>query len=177
MGSGLKELTARFLAHRHMLMAFIDGLVRDPAAAEDIFQEAWLQLAEAAERGIQIEDVARWSKGVAKNLILHYWRQCKGAKVVADSRLVDVAELAFTEQDAAVQFWSSKRTALVKCLEGLPEHSRDLLRLKYDAGTSIAQIATLLKRSCNGVMVSLARLRRALAECVEKRLKLMENLP
>lgn len=173
MSAGLKELAARFMTHRHMLTAFVEGFVRDPAAAEDIFQEVWIRLAEAAEKGEVIEDMARWSRGVAKNLILHYWRDKRGAKETPDSRLINLAELAFSEQDAASDHWASKRLALVKCMEDLPAHAHELLRMKYDDALSIAEIGRRLKRSLGGVMVSLTRLRHVLVECVERKLKII----
>src|SRR6185503_9176272 len=110
--TGLKELAAQFMGQRHSLTAFIEGLVRDPAAAEDIFQEVWIRLAEAAEKGTAIDDLPRWCRGVAKNLILHYWRDRRGDREVPDSRLADFAETAFAEQEGALEEWRAKRTAL-----------------------------------------------------------------
>ena len=173
--TGLKELAAQFMAQRHSLTAFIEGLVRDPAAAEDIFQEVWIRLAEAAEKGTAIEDLPRWCRGVAKNLILHYWRDRRGDKEIPDSGIVDIVETAFAEQEAAAEGWVERRTALARCIERLPDHARDLLRMKYDQSRSMAQIGRLLNRSLNGVMVSLSRLRHALSDCVEKQLKPMER--
>jgi len=169
--TGLKELAAQFMGQRHSLTAFIEGLVRDPAAAEDIFQEVWIRLAEAAEKGTAIEDLPRWCRGVAKNLILHYWRDRRSDREVPDSRIADVVEIAFAEQEKAVEGWLEKRTALARCIDRLPDHARDLLRMKYDQGRSMADIGRLLRRSLNGVMVSLSRLRNALSDCVEKQLK------
>src|SRR5439155_6359944 len=93
----MKALTTRFVTERHALMGFIYGMVRNLAAAEDIFQEVWIRLQEATERGDAIADPAKWSRGVAKNLILHYWRDQRGAKVVADSELLDLVEQALDE--------------------------------------------------------------------------------
>jgi len=177
MANGLKELTSKFLAGRHLLMSFIYGLVRDPGAAEDLFQEVWVRLAEAAERGVEIEDLPKWSRGVARNLILHYWRDRRGSKLVLESRILDIAEAAFSENDSSSDAWSARRAALIKCVESLPDHSKGLLRMKYDAGLPVADIATRLQRSCNGIMVSLTRLRKALADCVLRRLKVAEGAP
>lgn len=173
--TGLKELAAQFMVQRHSLTAFIEGLVRDPAAAEDIFQEVWIRLAEAAEKGTAIEDLPRWCRGVAKNLILHYWRDRRGEREVPDARIADFAETAFAEQEKAGEGWLAKRTALARCIDRLPDHARDLLRMKYDEGRSMAQIGRLLHRSLNGVMVSLSRLRHALSDCIEKQLKPAEG--
>lgn len=163
--TGLKELAARFMAQRHSLTAFIEGLVRDPAAAEDIFQEVWVRLAEAVEKGTPIDELPRWCRGVAKNLILHHWRD---RRELADSRIVEAVETAFAEREGTLE---DRRTALARCMEQLPERSRELLSLKYDQGRSMAEIGRLLRRSLNGVMVSLTRIRHALSDCVEKRLR------
>ena len=173
--TALKELAAQFMGQRHSLTAFIEGLVRDPAAAEDIFQEVWIRLAEAAEKGTEIEDLPRWCRGVARNLILHYWRDRRGDREVADSRIVEFVETAFAEQEGAVQDWLDRRKALAGCIDRLPDHARELLRMKYDQGRSMAEIGRMLRRSLNGVMVSLSRLRHALSECVDKQIKPMES--
>lgn len=177
MASDLKDLTSKFLAGRHLLMSFIYGLVRDPAASEDLFQEVWIKLAESAERGVEIEDLPKWSRGVARNLILHYWREKRGSKLSLESRVLDMAEVAFSESESSPDAWSSRRAALIKCVETLPEHSKGLLRMKYDGGLPVADMAARLNRSCNGIMVSLTRLRKALAECVGRRLRLVEDSP
>jgi hypothetical protein len=51
------------MGQRHSLTALIEGLVRDPAAAEDIFQEVWIRLVDAAEKGTEIQDLPRWCRG------------------------------------------------------------------------------------------------------------------
>ena len=177
MTNALKDLTSKFLAGRHLLMSFIYGLVRDPAVAEDMFQEVWVRLAEAAEKGIEIVDLPKWSRGVAKNLILHYWREKRSSKLVVESRILDIVDVAFIEGDAASEAWTARRSALILCVGSLPDHSKDLLRMKYDAGLPLVDMASRLQRSCNGIMVSLTRLRKALAECVERRLRVAEGAP
>jgi len=173
MSEQIKQITAEFLAHRHQLMSFIYGLVRDHQIAEDLFQEVWLKLAGALEKSLVIEDQAKWCRKTAKNLILQHWRDQRNAKVVADSALLefmDFAELAFEETQKA----SERRGALQECLKALPEKSRQLLVLKYEQELSIAGIAEQARQSTAAVIKALLRLRQALAVCVEKKLKLQE---
>ncbi|MBN1673674.1 MAG: sigma-70 family RNA polymerase sigma factor [Kiritimatiellae bacterium] len=167
----IKELSRQFLADRYVLTGFIHGLVRDPGAAEDIFQEVWIRLAEAVERGMTIENPRKWCRGVARNLILHYWRDKQTAKVAFDSRLVEAAEQAFDEQDHARDFWEMRRQALVGCVEGLPNKSKRLLSLKYEAGLTSEAVGERLKKSAASIMMALSRVRRALAQCVERQLR------
>src|SRR3954465_3086190 len=93
----LKALSSRFMAERHALLGFIYGMTRDLAAAEDILQEVWLRLADVAQSGEPLTHPGRWGRGVAKNLILHYWRDRRTARGVADSELLDLVEQAMNE--------------------------------------------------------------------------------
>lgn len=169
MNEALKNNTRRFLAQRRSLLAFIHGLVRDADAAEELLQEVWIRLAEAAEKGTVIDDVPRWCRGVARNLILHHFR-ARRTGVVADSRLVELAARAFDECGESV--WADRQQWLLDCIEALPEHSRSTLRLKYADGMKVNDVAALQKRTPEAVMKALSRIRQALSECVESRRRL-----
>lgn len=161
-------------------MSFISGLVRDVHEAEDIFQEVWIRLAAASEQGQVIENQLKWCRGVAKNLILHYWRDNRNAKVIADSDLLaflNYVELAYEEKEVTPETWNDRQQALHDCVNGLPDKSRRLLKLKYDEQCSIAEICERLGKSSAAVVKALLRLRAALAVCVEKKLRLQEFRP
>ena len=167
-----RQLTSQLLASRHSLFAFIHGIVRSTHDAEDIFQEVYLRFADAVRRGVEIQDPARWCRGTARNLILHHWRSQRNAKVVMDSELFDLIELAFGEQDDGTDYWLTRQQALSDCVGELPPHSRDLLRLKYDEDLTADGVAGRLSRSAASVLMALSRLRRSLRECAEKKLRL-----
>ena len=171
------ELATEFIANRHLLMSFISGLVRDVHEAEDIFQEVWIRLARASEQGVVIEHQLKWCRGVAKNLILHYWRDHRTAKVVADSELLaflDYVEMAYDEKEMTSDQWSDRQQALHDCVRALPEKSRQLLKLKYDEQCSIAEICGRMGKSSAAIVKALLRLRAALGVCVEKKVRLQE---
>jgi RNA polymerase sigma-70 factor (ECF subfamily) len=174
MGDRGKALSTRFVAERHALMGFIYGMVRDLAGAEDILQEVWIRLMEAVERGETIAEPGKWCRGVAKNLILHYWREKRTAKVVADSELLDLVEQALNEQ---ADPWDSRRQALMECMDRLPEKSKRLLQMKYEQGLSFAGMAERLNRSLDSLKMALCRVRQALLECAEKKLRCAESNP
>ncbi|MBL8796262.1 MAG: sigma-70 family RNA polymerase sigma factor [Planctomycetia bacterium] len=171
MPNQIKALSARFMAERHALMGFIYSMVRDLSGTEDILQEVWIRLAEAAERGEVIAEPGKWCRGVAKNLILHYWRDRRTAKVFADSELLDLVEEALNEQPEAA---GDRRQALMECIDRLPEKSKQLLRMKYEQGLSFAAMAERLQRSLDSLKMALCRVRQALLECAEKKLRFAE---
>src|SRR5580692_2842547 len=81
----IQNAAAEFLRDRHRLGAFVNGLLRDAHAAEDVLQEVWVRLATEVGRGTQVENQPAWCRGVARNLIRRHWEKKQNAKVVADS--------------------------------------------------------------------------------------------
>ena len=171
----LTELTTRFMAERHVLMAYIYGLVQQADVADDIFQEVWLRLAEAANRGTEIVDPPSWFRGVARNLVLHHWRGERRARVIVDSAILDLVDQAFAEHDHQVDALEQRRRCLRACLAELPDHAKEVLRLKYLADLTANQVGERMRRSSASVLMLLSRVRRSLEECVTRRLRGQEG--
>jgi RNA polymerase sigma-70 factor (ECF subfamily) len=171
MAQNLEQLGAQFLAERHVLMAFISGLVRDPNVVEDTLQEVWLRLSQASRDGMEIENLGRWCRGTARNLILHYWRQKRAAVIVPDSSMLDLVERAFDEQEDAKSVWTSRKYALMECLKTLPEKSRGVLAQVYERGMPLGDIARQTGQSYGAVLMLLSRIRKGLRECVQRRMQ------
>ena len=113
----LRILSSEFLAGRHELMAFVYGLVRDPQAAEDIFQEVWIRLAEAAEQETVADPPRKRAlvdcvKGLPEKsravLELKYDRGLAGS---------EVATALGSTYDAVMRMLSRVRKVLVRCVE------------------------------------------------------------
>jgi RNA polymerase sigma-70 factor (ECF subfamily) len=172
-----QELMAEFVAGRHNLFAFIQGCIRNPHESEDIFQEVWVRFSRALAEGAEIRDQAKWCRGTARNLILHYWRDRRKAAVPADEELLDLADLAFAEQSANQDYWRARQEALTECIQELPERAQNLLRLKYEHGLPANEVAGRLRQTSAAVLMALSRLRRALRDCAQKKLKLQGLQP
>ena len=171
----IQRAAAEFIHDRHRLGAFVGGLLRDAHAAEDMIQEVWVRLAAEVEKGTAIENQPAWCRGVARNLILKHWRTQKTAKVVADSEVMEAflaqVETAFSEADEnADDEWQRRQQALDDCVAALPEKSRHILSLRYEARKSVEEVARTTGQSFDAVTKSLYRLRQALTDCVERKL-------
>jgi RNA polymerase sigma-70 factor len=170
----IQQAAAGFIRDRHRLGAFVGGLLRDAHAAEDVIQEVWVRLAAEVEKGTAIGNQPAWCRGVARNLILKHWRRQQTAKVVADSAVMEAflekVEQAFAESDDAAEEWERRQQALNDCVAALPEKSRRMLSLRYEARRSVEEVARALGQSFDAVTKSLYRLRQALADCVERKL-------
>lgn len=171
MTDNLEQLGAQFLTQRHVLMAFICGLVRDPNAAEDILQEVWLRLSEATRKNVAIDDLDSWCRGTARNLVLHYWREKRSQNVIPDSSMLDLVERAFDEQASAPGVWMARKNALLECLRAVPEKSRRLLAQVYERGMSLSDVARQSGQSYAATLMMLSRVRKGLRECVARRIQ------
>ncbi len=160
---------AEFVAGRHGLFAYIYGLARNPHDAEDIFQEVWVRFSRALAEGVEVQDQAKWCRGAARNLLLHHWRERRRDALAADEELLDLVGRAFEEQKQ--EYWRARQEALSECIRELPERSRHLLRLKYEQGLKAGQVAGQLRQSAAAVLMALSRLRQALRDCVQRKLK------
>ncbi len=167
-----QELMAEFVAGRHSLFAFIQGFVRNPHDSEDIFQEVWVRFSRALAEGVEIQDQAKWCRGAARNLMLHYWRDRRKEALPADEQLLDLADLAFAEQAANQDYWRARQEALAECIQELPQRGQNLLRLKYEQGLPAGEVAGRLRQTTAAVLMALSRLRRALRECAQRKLRL-----
>ena len=167
-----QQLMAEFVATRHALFAFINGFVRNPHDAEDLFQDVWLRFSRALGLGTAIADQAKWCRGVARNLVLHYWRDRRQEEIPFDPELMDLVAQAFDEQADHQEAWRGRREALARCLEELPDHSRELLRLRYEEALPAEGIGAQLRQTTAAVLMALSRVRKALKDCARKRLKL-----
>ena len=175
----IQRAAADFIHDRLRLGAFVGGLLRDAHAAEDVIQEVWVRLAAEVAKGTVIENQPAWCCGVARNLILKHWRAQRTAKVVADSAVMEAflaqVETAFAESDNEEEdAWQRRQQALDDCVAALPEKSRRILSLRYEARKTVADVARCTGQSFDAVTKSLYRLRQALTDCVER--KLAQNL-
>ncbi|MEY5026195.1 MAG: hypothetical protein RLZZ244_1723 [Verrucomicrobiota bacterium] len=170
----LQQAAGEFIRDRHRLGAYVNGLLRDAHAAEDVLQEVWVLLSAELEKGHPIQNQAAWCRGVAKNLILRHWEKRQTAKVIADSNaleaFMDRVEACFAWADTQDHFASARLAALDQCLGSLPERSRRVLSLKYTQRLAVERIAEETGQSLVAVKKALLRLRHALLECVRRRL-------
>jgi RNA polymerase sigma-70 factor (ECF subfamily) len=159
-----------FLRQREMLMSYIRALVRDLDDAEDLFQEVGVRVLHLERLPCDPDRFAAWCRGVARNLVLHYWRSRRRSPVVADSRLLDAIDAAYSEADPRAEQLARRGAALAECVGQLPERQRRVLSLRYASRMTSEEIGALLIRSAAAVRQELARMRHQLLDCAERRL-------
>lgn len=167
MASDLPLISARFLAGRERLFAYALALVRSRTVAEDLFQDTYLALTRAVERGEVIADLPAWCRGVARNLALRHWRERERVERLPATELLDGIDRAFAEEDDGDE---ALMRALATCRGGLGAAALSLLDLKYVHDLPMRAIAEQTRRSERAVITALARIRRRLMDCIASRM-------
>jgi RNA polymerase sigma-70 factor (ECF subfamily) len=156
-----------FLAHETDLRAYVNAVVREASARDDVFQEVALALWRSFDRFDGDRPFAAWARGVATHKVLDFQRRSTRRAVVLSAAAIDTVHRAFDEMPPCA---TARQAALDECLKRLPAKSSELLALRYMREVSIPEIAAQLGTSAAAIHQSLSRVRVALGRCIEHRL-------
>lgn len=162
-----EEAFRQVIAHRTMLAAYVQAIVRDPQLAEDTLSELGVEIARTWSEYDPSRPFAPWARGVARRISLATLRKNRSQPVFLDEDVLDAvgAEMDTLGDEARLE---TRKRALRECVEKLSEPSRRLVRLRYFENFSYEQIAAALNRSINALYVAYNRIHHALTECMGK---------
>lgn len=167
-----EEFLEYFLANQLELRAFVSAIIRDRNACDDTFQEVSQTLWQEFDKFDRTRSFSAWARGIARNKIFHLWRKAKKDPTLLSPEAVDAVCRAYEETEADS---SRMGEALRHCMETLPENSKRLLALRYEASLRLGEIAKRLQTSLGAVNKALFRLRVGLQSCIEKRMSTLET--
>ncbi len=142
--------------HQNDLLRFLTRLMGDPAGAEDVFQEAFLQAHTASHTFDPERKFRPWLFTIAANKARDYLRR-KGRRRTLDlsapvdgksdgggdgtaGSFIDLMEVDVPPPDAALDRQETSHR-VQKCLDQLPHSLREILLLSYFQRLSYLQIA------------------------------------
>jgi RNA polymerase sigma-70 factor (ECF subfamily) len=143
-------------------------MVRDFNETQDIVQQTSLTLWEKFDDYKPDRDFGLWACGVAKYKTLNHLRT-EGRRKSRFSEAF-LIELAAMEESIEADELDSRRDALSQCVKKLPEKQAELLWSCYRGRETVAEIASSLGRTADGVYGSLRNIRRKLQDCIERSL-------
>ncbi|QNN22679.1 sigma-70 family RNA polymerase sigma factor [Planctomycetales bacterium ZRK34] len=165
-----EELVVRELwRQRIRLLAYIEVIVRDRDLAEDVFQEIGVAALTKRDQINDREHLVRWLGQAARYHGLTAARNRSRHHRLFDSRVLDHIEAMWQRDEPAAADVSG--AALETCLGQLTGYNRKLIELRYRQGLTGSALAEAAGRSKNTVYVALARVHKALAECVTRELR------
>lgn len=160
----LDALEALIEQYQRRLYRYLVRLVREPATAEDLFQQTWLRVAERIKSYDPHRQFENWLFTVARNLAYDHLRRYQPESLdeplpSGDSRL----ELLPAQRQGALEsVLSHERGALLaRAMQTLPLIYREVLALRFEHDLKLEEIAGLLRIPLSTVK---SRLRRALEE-------------
>jgi RNA polymerase sigma-70 factor (ECF subfamily) len=150
------ELERLFRAEYPRLVHVVSIVLRDPDAATDVVQDAFVQAGRHWSRVADYDDPARWLRRVAVNRALSV-RRGRRRQDAALHRLA--AASATADREPSVDFDAA--------LDRLPRGQRAVVALFYVADLPVAEIARVLDLAPGTVKSQLHDARRALAPQLE----------
>ncbi len=165
------ESFERMVAENHVqLRSFVRMLGVDPDWVDDLAQEAFVVALRDPELFEQQQDVGKWLRGIARNLVRNEIRK--------DARRRRILHEGFAElllQDADCHdddpYWQRARLSHLRdCVEQLPPKSREIVTGRYSDGWNATDLADHLSMTAAAVRQALMRIRQQLKVCVEQQL-------
>ncbi len=159
-----RDLAALVRQHQAPLWRYLRLLGADPAEADDLVQETFVQFALRPAGKAAVVDLAAFLRGTARHLLLHSRRRA-ARQVPARDWVLAVDELA-ARPDA---FADQRLTALRACLDALTGRARQAVEWHHLEGVAYPELAARLQLGAEGVKSLLARARQLLRDCIERR--------
>lgn len=160
------------LEHRAQLWGFLVGLTKNPARAEDLFQNTYLILCEKWEQYRPGTNFIAWARQIARYEFLASVDPGRRPFVTAE---MEVLEAALRSAEGEGGAPSTRRDALRICLDQMPQaRGRRVLELRYGEGLAGEKVAREVGLSLNALYTLLSRVRRALQDCIERRVRAEE---
>jgi len=171
--SGDVEAVAALMErYQHRLYRYLLRLVRQPATAEDLFQQTWLRVMERIQSYNAQHSFEGWLFAMAHNLAIDFLRRYQPDSLddplpSGDSR---VETIAGTGPGAFEQSLARERAgSLAECVAGLPIVFREVLTLRFEEEMRLEEIAAVLGLPLGTVKTRLHRALKHLRRAVEEK--------
>jgi len=156
-----------FARHHARVQAYVRSLVPDGGDADDVFQATSLILWRSFGTFDRDRDFLPWALGVARHQVLMFWRRARRDRhCFSDSLLETLADESLHRATEA----GDRQRALDACVHDLSPRQRELIRMFYAENLPADAIAAAWDRSVHAVYKSLKVTRKALFDCVKRRL-------
>jgi RNA polymerase sigma-70 factor (ECF subfamily) len=163
-GGDAAAFDALYARHRGGVFRYLLRQCRSQPAAEELFQDIWMNLVQARTRYRVEAKFTTYLYTLAHNRLMDHFRRGKGLEVVSiDQESDDVLELpgsAAVQPERAAQSRQQARR-LMELVAGLPAAQREVFLMYEEVGLSLEQIAAATGANREAVK---SRLRYALAK-------------
>ena len=163
----IEQFVQLFAANHRRLFAYIMVLVHDRNTAEEIFQEMSLVLWREFHHYRSDGDFVRWANAMSFNQVRKWRRNRKRDQLIFGETLFD--DIA-KSRDALEAEMDPRRSALAQCMKQLSDRDRQIIDLYYGSKTTADIVANQLGKSVHTIYKALKTIRKALLNCIDRRL-------
>ncbi len=164
------EFSQKLVSIQRSLYSYILGLLPHREDAEDVLQETNLILCKKAKEYSPEGNFNSWAYNIARFQVMAHLTRSRRSKLSFSNELVDA--LAEEKVDPKNIILSQK--ALRICYELLPDHMKEIARLRFKEEVEVKQISKKVGRSLGAVSATLHRIRGNLINCVKMKLPKLE---
>ena len=170
----LNALSTLMARYQNRIYRYLLRLVRQPAEAEDLFQQTWLRVAEKIRSYDPARNFDAWLFTLARNLAFDHLRRIQPRSL--DEPLAEdspdetmISRMASADPGPFDQLMASERAShLAAALENLPVSYREVLSLRFEEEMKLEEIAFVLGAPLSTVKSRLRRSLEQLREAFEK---------
>ncbi|HUS91141.1 MAG TPA: sigma-70 family RNA polymerase sigma factor [Phycisphaerae bacterium] len=150
-----------------MLTAYLRAVVRNPAAVDDLFQEAMLVAWRRLDDYDRTRPFGPWLRGIAARLVLAHQRSSRKDMLFCSEEVLAHLDRRLEQISRRPgDTWDQKVAALRDCLRRLPDGYRAAVELRYRGGLDAQSVADRLALSIEAARKRLQRARGRLADCL-----------
>ncbi len=160
------------MTHQHTLFAFIMSQIHNSNDAEDVLQDSITVMWRKFDNFIPESNFEAWGIQIAKLTCYKYIRKNSNKKVAFNSELLETIENCFIEKLPEIDM---RKTALLKCIDKLPENEKKYIQLHYEKKMTIKKISEVLDISVNRMYNAMTRMHLVLRRCVKRSLMMEEQ--
>jgi RNA polymerase sigma-70 factor, ECF subfamily len=147
------------------IFGYLMSLLGNYNDAQDAAQETLLALWRSFGSFQQGTDFYAWARRVAYHRVLTYRKQRRRQGIPSSESFLAAVEQTCAQQSDRLDKYLRH---LDECVERLSDPDRELLEIRFQSPKTIKTIAEGLGRPANTVYKALARIYRALAQCLER---------
>ena len=165
------EYSRKLASIQRSLYAYILSILPHRADAEDILQETNLILCKKAKEYDPDGHFQGWAFRIARYQVMAHMTKSRRSKIHFSNELVD----AMSEEDFDHQSVQLTQRALQLCYDLLPDHMKEIARLRFKEENNLKQISKAVGRPLGSISATLHRIRQKLMSCVQQKLPVLES--
>lgn len=138
--AAFEKLYAR---HRGRLYRFLLRQARDPALADEIFQDVWQRVIAARRQWTPDAAFSTWLFRIAHNRMNDYWRAQKHRPVAPDDAEERAARVPDPHTPERTLSEFEQRRRLQQALDELPDEQREVVALRLEQELTLEEIGSI----------------------------------